>query len=178
MVPTLDSVMALISKEAWTCLSKARKGTWEFEDLQHEGVLQYYEAQKTFIPSKSKFSTYLVFALRCHFCSIVSKSFDRDPRTIDFDMSKLPSSDKQRSGIEEVLDIKQRLSDEARIFIDCIFAPPPELVDFIEKKRQSRKAWKNRVGAFICEWLGWSKDDFNRMAEELRNKVEYHPILH
>jgi len=177
MVPPLDSVMALISKEAWTCLSKVRKGTWEFEDLQNEGVLQYYEALKTFKPEKAKFSTYLVFALRCHFSSIVRRSFDKDPRTIDFDMSKLPTHDKQRAGIEEVLDIKQRLSDEARVFIECVFAPPPELLDFTEKKRQSRRAWKNRVGSFICEWLDWSKDDFNRIVMELRNKVEYHPVL-
>ena len=118
---------------------------YDFEDLYQEGYSVFLCARNYYKPEKSKatFKTYLVSALRNHFCDLVQKTYKRIDTRTGFEPSLLAlihSSNNTESITTILVQHKENFSDIEFKYITFLLNMPKEIQDEIKhcigKRRQ------------------------------------------
>ena len=152
---------------------------WSFEDLFNEGVMVFLtirnkiECGGKYDEKKSAFSTFLCVCLMNKYSNIVRKS-KKAIKTwcIDNSFWEVPD-DKKKRLIKRDLEAKEMLSDDATLFLDCLFSPSDEFVYFVSFTYENGGRRKGGLVKPLIEWFGWTQDRYNGVRKELRRKIDF-----
>lgn len=169
----------LIEREVNRASGKLYKqGMADIDDLRQEALRAFCWAVEAFDPEKRPMScldAWIVTSMQNQLNNTLWKTHRKlhflydDPATIENEPEPL----QMLMPSKEDLDILVPLSEDARMFLDCVFAPSVELKQRISSKWFSGKPHCHNILPIVLEWLGWDQTKFAGVRSELTTKVQY-----
>ncbi len=136
----------------------------EFDELVSAGNEKFVTCQKTYDPSKAKFSTYLTWELRGLFREMQRKQNRYQANIVqDLELSNSPVQEE----LVFFMDILEGLSSDAKDIIKIVFDTPMDLVEMLPKK-QPRGISKHQIQKHLRQ-QGWP---FSRIWKSFKEITE------
>ena len=157
-----------------------KTGVIDYDDFLQEARKAVVVTMEYFSRSASpieRFDAYLVLGIQGELKNWIAKTSRQFNCTFDEPqmLENIPEVDQNPLSCFEDIEVLEPLSEEAAMFLKCLFTPPPELAQKIKAKVTSGKPHSKSILPQILEWMKLSYDEFNAIKAELVEKCEYTP---
>jgi len=140
--------------------------------LFQEGCLEYPKAVRAYNPNKGcKFTTYFTMWIQSTFANILSKHMAHRNKVIGVESVECSDREHLRELSWDDIEVIGSLSDRCRDFLQCIFTPPPEVIEIVERRKATLKTWGNNLRKPICEFLHMTDVEYQAMVQEIRQNA-------
>lgn len=145
-----------------------KPGITEKEDLIQEAFLVYWKCCSSFDKKRgAQFKTYYSLALSDRFKILLQREYTKWKPSIDTEsFTSIPYTDIHLS---DSFGFISALSDDANLFIDCVFNPPESLKKILQSKEISKQMYKMKIT--IKQFLGWTSKRLNSVEKEVLEKA-------
>lgn len=138
----------------------------EFEELVSAGNEKFVTCQKTYDPSRAKFSTYLTWELRGLFREMQRKQNRYVASNVtDLELSNSPIQEE----LVFFIDILKKLSSDAKEVVKIVFDTPMDLIEMLPKK-QPRGMNRHQIQKHLRR-KGWSFSRIWKSFEEITKNL-------
>ena len=174
----------LVKREAMRMWRRCyvKTGVISYEDFEQEAYKALLITLKYFNKSKSPMAAldpYIVLGIQGELKNWIVRTtrqfnyiFD-DPASVN----NIPEIIQHVLPSFEDIEVLNPLSKQANEFLKCVFSPPPILKDKIFKRVTSGKPRCKNILFPILEWLGWKREEYEVVKEELQAKCRYNALL-
>jgi len=141
----IENISESIDKLTWITLRKLKQPShYGFEDLRGEAIQTVIEMIRLdeYSPNKgTKLSTFLLTAIRNHFCNIIKKTYKVPGRVLSLSTGKLTNNIGRKSKGDEtsMLSIFDMLSSDELRYVEMMIIPPPGILEELKSSSKKRE---------------------------------------